>query len=501
MTGEREQDVRTPPAEKPKPEKKISSPKFTLSVQPTPAPLWQSYAFPSITATVVTPFTNYFAVAKTHLQAKGSTYRGMGDFFRQAIAKEGVSSLQRGILPVALREASMNVFRIGLYPPFLNMIHDEDCPAPSWKRMVAGAWSGAVGFFACNPFEMVRVKMMAQPIGSPVSTYDMTTKIIKEEGLAGFYKAGSASVALGMVCTSVNLTSYTLFHEAAVEQYGETMAVDMSCALASGFLAALAMNPIDVIRTRLWTQPAASPIYRDGFHAGAEILKNEGIPAFFKGFVPSFLRIGPHFVLAFMLLEQMRRMAKTQNADQARDEFLTNIFTTIDEDNSGEIDKEELEEAINVTSPHYGREQARRLTKDIFDIADADHNGTIDLKEFLAAGRASKIDELLRGQQLLAIFNGLDTDGNGKIDEVEMSTAIRNVRKPPGPNASRSDLVKFEKQLRRDVRLIMTEIDEDGDGNIEFSEFASGFDKLLDLEEKRLLDECIHSSGVGLASA
>ncbi|KAL7540511.1 hypothetical protein ACHAWF_006697 [Thalassiosira exigua] len=489
------------PVERAAPATRKSSATFSLSVQPAPAPLWQSYAFPSAAATVVAPFTNPFAVAKTHLQAKGSRFRGMGDFFRAIAKAEGTSGAMRGIVPVAMREGSMNVFRIGLYLPILQTIHPDDGPAPPWKRMVAGAWSGAIGFFACNPFEMLRVKMMARPLGDPVSAGAMASTIFREEGARGFYKAGGASVALGMVCTSVNLTTYTLFHEAAVERCGETAAVDMSCALASGFLAALAMNPVDVIRTRLWTQGASPPTYRGGFHACATIWKNEGVAALFAGFVPSFLRIGPHFVLTFVLLEQMRRFAKKRNADHAQDAFLTNVFNAIDEDGSGEIDLPELTTAIRQSLPDIGRSDAERFSQDIFDIADEDNSGSIDLEEFLVAGRSSKLQDLLRGQQLRAIFDGLDADKSGGIDEDEIMIAIRGSRKAPGPAASQSEHVRFENQLRRDVKMIMTEMDADGNGSIDFLEFVLAFDKLAALEEKRLLDDCIHGAGVGLASA
>lgn len=349
---------------------------------PTPTqhaavPTWQTFAFPSFAAAVVTPFTNKFAVAKTHLQAKGAiSYRGMTDFFRHAIAVEGPPSLQRGIVPVAMREASMNVFRIGLYPHLLSSIHDETrrVPAPAAKRMVAGACSGAVGFFACNPFEIVRVRMQAMPIGSPVSFLDMTRRILVKEGVAGFYRAGGASVALGVVQTSVNLTTYTLLRERAVPLYGETTAVDVACALVSGFLSALAMNPVDVVRTRLWTQPSSSsrsssPLYEGGFHAASVIWKQEGASAFLRGFVPSFLRVGPHFVLTFALLEQLKRSARRRNADESRYPAEA-LADDLEEDGIDEV--EQSWRAPLATSAWCGADDADRLSKEIFAAADHD---------------------------------------------------------------------------------------------------------------------------------
>jgi dicarboxylate transporter 10 len=39
-----------------------------------------------------------------------------------------------------------------------------------------------------------------------------------------------------------------------------------------------------------------------------EITKQEGIRWMFKGWVPSFIRVGPHTILTFLFLEQHKKM-------------------------------------------------------------------------------------------------------------------------------------------------------------------------------------------------
>jgi hypothetical protein len=36
--------------------------------------------------------------------------------------------------------------------------------------------------------------------------------------------------------------------------------------------------------------------------------RNEGIRAFFRGFVPAFTRLGPHTILTFVFMEQIKRV-------------------------------------------------------------------------------------------------------------------------------------------------------------------------------------------------
>lgn len=38
-----------------------------------------------------------------------------------------------------------------------------------------------------------------------------------------------------------------------------------------------------------------------------DIAKTEGVPALFKGWTPAFLRLGPHTIVTFLVLEEMKR--------------------------------------------------------------------------------------------------------------------------------------------------------------------------------------------------
>jgi len=293
-------------------------------------PKWQSFLFPCIAATVAAPFTNPCGVAKIQLQAQKGTgsarkYRGMFDFWRKAAySSEGFAILRRGTVPVMMREASLNTFRIGLYDPILSLINEDGVVAPAWKRMVAGAVSGAVGAFVSNPFEIVRVKVQAQNLESSAGPRHFCSQMLQKDGVPGFYKAAGVSMVLMMACSSVNLTIYTLLRETATQRFqmDDGPLVDASSALVSGFFATLAMNPLDVLRTRLMTQPSPSP-YRSSIDAALHIARTEGAAAFLKGFIPSFLRIGPHFGLTFLLLEQMRRFARSYNANKEQYAYLT----------------------------------------------------------------------------------------------------------------------------------------------------------------------------------
>lgn len=62
-------------------------------------------------------------------------------------------------------------------------------------------------------------------------------------------------------------------------------------------------QPLDVLKTRMMNAKPGE--YKSIFDAVIQTAKT-GPLSFFKGFVPAFLRIGPHTVLLFMFLEQLR---------------------------------------------------------------------------------------------------------------------------------------------------------------------------------------------------
>jgi hypothetical protein len=48
--------------------------------------------------------------------------------------------------------------------------------------------------------------------------------------------------------------------------------------------------------------------YTGTFDCLTKIIKSEGLFGLYKGFMPNWMRIGPHTVLSFFIFEQLRRI-------------------------------------------------------------------------------------------------------------------------------------------------------------------------------------------------
>ena len=132
--------------------------------------------------------------------ANARPYNNSFDCMRKTYQQEGVRGLQKGLTPAIFREASKNVFRIGLYDPLVHAMHDERSagPVPSWKYMLAGLVTGAMGSISANPFELVKTRLQASVGANSVyavgAQHNYTgignafASIVRHDGFFGLYR-------------------------------------------------------------------------------------------------------------------------------------------------------------------------------------------------------------------------------------------------------------------------------------------------------------------------
>ncbi|XP_028357247.1 putative mitochondrial transporter UCP3 isoform X4 [Physeter macrocephalus] len=76
-------------------------------------------------------------------------------------------------------------------------------------------------------------------------------------------------------------------------------------AFGAGFCATVVASPVDVVKTRYMNSPPGQ--YRSPFDCMLKMVTQEGPTAFYKGFTPSFLRLGAWNVVMFVTYEQLKR--------------------------------------------------------------------------------------------------------------------------------------------------------------------------------------------------
>jgi hypothetical protein len=83
--------------------------------------------------------------------------------------------------------------------------------------------------------------------------------------------------------------------------------------MLAGLFVATTTNPIDLVKSRYMNQTfnhvGKGNLYTSTFDCFQKTYMAEGFMGFYKGWLPNWMRIGPHTVVTFVILEQLRMLA------------------------------------------------------------------------------------------------------------------------------------------------------------------------------------------------
>lgn len=112
-----------------------------------------------------------------------------------------------------------------------------------------------------------------------------------------------ATTIRAALLTAAQLSSYDhskhLLKDQGILQEG--FALHITSSIVSGLCATTAAAPADVIKSRIMAARKAAGggavMYTSVWDCVVKTMRNEGPMAFFKGWLPSYMRLGPHFLL------------------------------------------------------------------------------------------------------------------------------------------------------------------------------------------------------------
>lgn len=150
-------------------------------------------------------------------------------------------------------------------------------------------------------------------------------------------------------------------------------------------------------------------------------------------------------------LKQLALKVIAENLSQEEIQGLKQMFTNMDTDNSGTITYEELKTGL----ARIGSKLTEAEVKQLMEAADVDGNGTIDYIEFITA--TMHRHRLERDEHLYKAFQYFDKDNSGFITRDELETAMK----------------QYGMGDEDTIREIISEVDTDNDGRINYEEFCT----------------------------
>ncbi|CAL1285935.1 unnamed protein product [Larinioides sclopetarius] len=260
-------------------------------------------------------------VAKVRLQIQGEgvagaiSKKGMFGMMLSIVQKEGPKSLYNGLCAGLQRQMCFASVRIGLYDSVKNQysaLVNGSIPASHVSiRILAGITTGGMSVIFAQPTDVVKVRMQAQVTGvAPryVGTMNAYRTIAVEEGMKGLWKGTLPNVTRNAIVNAAELVCYDLIKEFILNRrlMSDNVPCHFTSAFAAGFCATVVASPVDVVKTRFMNSHHGQ--YAGAVDCALKMFKEGGLTSFYKGFMPSFMRLGSWNICMFVAFEQLKRL-------------------------------------------------------------------------------------------------------------------------------------------------------------------------------------------------
>jgi len=254
---------------------------------------------------------------RMQLSGEGGATRQHKTAFHAAITigrTEGIPGLYNGLSAGLLRQATYTTTRLGVF----QWLEDRFGNRGLLGNILMGMVSGGIGAIVGNPAEVALVRMTADGRLPPEerrnysNAFTALWRIAREEGVHVLWRGTQPTVLRAMILNAAQLGGYAQAKQMLKNSgyFGDSIWLHLTASLVAGFLATAVSIPVDISKTRLQTmKPDANGQYpyRGTLDVLTKVVQKEGMFALWKGFTPYFLRLGPHTVITFVVLEQMKK--------------------------------------------------------------------------------------------------------------------------------------------------------------------------------------------------
>lgn len=257
--------------------------------------------------------------------------------FSRIVAREGVTGLYSGVSATIARQACFSTARFGLYFDFKNRLGERpDKPLPYHRKVVATMSAGSIAALAACPADVVLVRMQAdgrlpkEMQRGYRHVFSGMVRMARHEGLLSLYRGSGPMVLRGLLVTTGQFATYDQTKEKLLSiGYKNNVATHFIAGGFAGLVATCCSCPVDVIKSRMMnSMPLPStgkisrfPRYASSWDCLRQTVRNEGMLALYKGFVPTYMRIGPQVMIMWLAIENFRNLWDRLSTSQRRDQL------------------------------------------------------------------------------------------------------------------------------------------------------------------------------------
>ncbi|GKZ56082.1 mitochondrial dicarboxylate transporter [Aspergillus niger] len=236
--------------------------------------------------------------------------------FVHVFKNDGFFGLYSGLSAAILRQLTYSTTRFGIYEELKNHFTSPDSPPGLFTLIGMASASGFIGGMAGNPADVLNVRMQSDAALPPAQRRNYRNAIhglvtmTRTEGPASLFRGVWPNSTRAVLMTTSQLASYDTFKRLCLENLGmsDNMGTHFTASFMAGFVATTVCSPVDVIKTRVMTASPAEGRSQSIVGLLRDITRKEGLAWAFRGWVPSFIRLGPHTIATFIFLEEHKKL-------------------------------------------------------------------------------------------------------------------------------------------------------------------------------------------------
>jgi solute carrier family 25 phosphate transporter 23/24/25/41 len=177
----------------------------------------------------------------------------------------------------------------------------------SLRRLISGAFAGAVSRTAVAPLETIRTHLMVGT-GGKTSVTDMFNTIMERDGWQGLFRGNGVNVLRVAPSKAIELLAYDTVKTFLTPKNGEPSRLPVPASTIAGATAGvcstLTMYPLELLKTRLTVEHG---MYDNLLHAFLKICKEEGPMELYRGLLPSLIGVIPYAAMNYCTYDSLRK--------------------------------------------------------------------------------------------------------------------------------------------------------------------------------------------------
>ncbi|KAJ5549949.1 hypothetical protein N7461_004647 [Penicillium sp. DV-2018c] len=225
--------------------------------------------------------------------------------FGHVVKNNGFTGLYSGLSAAMLRQITYSTTRFGIYEELKSRISTPEAGTPSMLTLIGiASASGFIGGIAGNPADVMNRRNYR-------NAFHGLVQMTRTEGFGSLFRGVWPNSTRAILMTASQLASYDTFKKMCIDKVGmaDNLGTHFTASFMAGFVATTVCSPVDVIKTRIMSA-SHSPGGQSQSIVSLlrDICRKEGLGWTFRGWVPSFIRLGPHTIATFLFLEEHKKL-------------------------------------------------------------------------------------------------------------------------------------------------------------------------------------------------